>query len=346
MCISSKSPRILLVRLSAIGDVIHTLPVLCALRDRFADAAITWVVEERGAELLRGHRALSELIVLPRGWMKSPARVWRLRRRLRETAFDLVIDAQGLTKSAIVGWLSGTRRRIGFGRPWGRELSRWLNTERVDTNRPHAVDRNLELLRPLGIDAPPVRFDVPDDSRERQVAEEIIRQLGLERGFGVISPGAGWPSKLWPRERFAAVAGRLGQQWGLPTAVIWGGPEQREWAERIAAGSAGHARVAPAMTLMQLAALARRSRLFLSCDTGPLHLAAAVGTPCVGLYGPWPAEKHGPYGSQHIAVQKMRLEGSTWQRRHASTKYMEAIDIDTVCEACGRILSRQGTQAA
>lgn len=338
--------RILLVRLSAIGDVIHTLPVLCALRERFVDAAITWVVEERGAELLRGHRALSELIVLPRGWMKSPALVWRLRRRLRSAAFDLAIDAQGLTKSAIAAWLSGTRRRIGFGRPWGRELSRWFHTERVDTNRPHAVERMLELLRPLGIEAPPVRFDVPEGPPERQFADETIRHFGLERGFGVISPGAGWPSKLWPLDRFAAVAERLGQQWSLPTLVIWRSPEQRQWAEQIAVGSAGHTRVAPAMTLRQLAAISRRGRLFLGCDTGPLHLAAAVGTPCVGLYGPWPAEKHGPYGPQHIAVQKMCFEGSTRQRRHASAKYMEAIDAEAVCEACGRILSREGTQAA
>jgi heptosyltransferase I len=343
--VSTATPnRILLVRLSAIGDVIHTLPLACALGERFPQAHLTWVVEEPAAALLRGHAAIDELITLPRGWLKSPRMVRQLRRRLRSAPFDVAIDAQGLSKSAIVAWLSGTRRRIGFGDPWGREFSRWFNTERVDTQRPHVIDRNLELLHPLGIQSPPVRFDIPEHAADRAAAEEIIRLCGVPRRFAMMGPGAGWPSKLWPPARYAAVAQHVGRTWQLPTLVIWGNAMERAWAAQIATGSGGHAQVARAMTLTELAALMRRARLFVGSDSGPLHLAAAVGTPCVGLYGPWPAEKHGPYGPQHVVVQKMLFEGSTRQRRHAPAKYMEAIDVDSVCEACAKILRRENRE--
>ena len=343
---SELTPRILIVRLSAIGDVIHGMPLACALRERFPAAFLAWVVEERAAALLRGHDALDELITLPRGWLKSPRTVWRLRRRLRGLKFDTAIDAQGLTKAAIVAWLSGAGRRIGFGDPWGREFSPWLNTELVDTTAEHAVDRTLQLLLPLGIHSPAVRFRVPEHPADRAAAEETIRRGGLDGGFTLINPGAGWPSKLWPTDRYAAVAGHLGRNWGLPSLVIWAGQEERALAEQIVAGSAGHARLAPSTTLAQLAALARRCRLFIGSDTGPLHLAAAVGTPCVGLYGPWPAKRHGPYGPQHIALQKMFFEGPTRARRNAPPEFMQAIHVELVCGACDQILKRDGRYAA
>ena len=314
----AKSPRILIVRLSAIGDVIHGMPLACALRERFPQALITWVVEERAAELLRGHQALDELIVLPRGWLKSPPAIWRLRRRLRAAHFDVALEAQGLTKAAIAARLSGAKRRIGFGGCWGRELSPWLNTELVDASDLHAVRRNLALLEPLGILAPAVRFQVPQCAADARFAATMLEQLGLGDRFAIINVGAGWPSKLWPAARWAAVAAHLGRDWTLSSLVVWGNAEEHGRAEEVVEGSEGHARLAAKMTLGQLASLARRASIFLGSDTGPLHLAAAVGTPCVGLYGPWPAEKHGPYGPQHVVLQKMRLEGSTRQRRHCA----------------------------
>ena len=343
---SPKSPRILIVRLSAIGDVVHVTPVLNALRERFSQAFLAWVVEERAAAVLRGHKALDELISLPRGWLKSPGTVWRLRRRLRSMRPDITIDVQGLTKSAIVAWLSGARRRIGFGGYWGRELSTWVNSELVHTTARHAIDRNLQLLLPLGIESPTVCFQIPEEESEAAAAGQTIRRAGFEEGFSLINPGAGWPSKLWPSDRYAAVARHLGRTWGLPSMVLWNGEEERRCAEQIVAGSDGHAHLALPTTLRELAALARRARLIIGSDTGPLHLAVAVGTPCVGLYGPWPAERHGPYGPQNIAIQKMTFEGSTRQRRHASSKFMEAIGVESVCEACDLILERDASHTA
>lgn len=335
-----------MVRLSAIGDVIHTMPVACALRERFPRARLAWVVEQRAASLLQGHEAINDLIELPRGFLKSPPGVWRLRQRLRALRPDVAIDVQGLSKSALVARLSGAPRRIGFDRPAGREISLWLNNELVRPTATHVVDQYLELLRPLGVRQPTVRFQVPEMPSERETADQLVRQTGLEGGYAAMNAGAGWPSKRWPSERFASVARYLGESWHMPSLVLWSGGEERAWAEQIVAGSGGHARLAPPTNLRELAAVARRARLFVSSDTGPLHLAAAVGTPCVGLFGPWPAERNGPYGPKHLAIQKMRFDGPTRRRRTAAPIYMEAIDVASVCEACDKLLEREFIQAA
>ncbi len=339
-------PRILIVRLSAIGDVLHGLPVLNALRDAMPRARLGWLVEKRASTLLEGHSSLDDLMTLPRGWLKSPRELWRLRRRLRAFGPDVAIDLQGLAKSAIAARLSGARRRIGFGCEKGRELSTWLNNDLVRSTARHIIDCNLELLRPLGIERPAVRFSIPERPADAAWAEELLRREGLEGGYAVLNPGAGWPSKLWPADRYAAVAVWLAQARGLPTLAVWAGAQERSWAEQITAGSQGHARLAPPTSLLQLAAITRQAKLFVGSDTGPLHLAVALGTPCVGLFGPMPAERNGPYGPQHVAVQKAQFHGTSRQRRNAPASLMEAISPEDVCEACSEVLRRTAGQAA
>ena len=334
---TNQSPRILLVRLSAIGDVVQGMPVACALRAAFPKAHLAWCVQAAGGTLLEGHPALDEVIIVDRRWMKS-ARGWlALRKQLRDKKFDITIDSQSLNKSALIGWLSGARRRIGLGRPWGREFSRWLNNETVDTPPDcHMVKRNLKLLEPLGIDNPEVRFNVPTFAAAQKTIDAHLTSSGLDGPFALINVGAGWPSKLWPMDRFAEVARYLGTRHQLPVVVVWAGEEERQMAETVIAQSDGHARLAPPTSLQELAELARRASLFIGSDTGPLHLAAAIGTPCVGLYGPWPADLHGPYGSEHISIQKLRFDGPSHLRRRASSEYMNAIDVESVCEACDK----------
>lgn len=341
----SGPPRILIVRLSAIGDCIHTMPVLCALRDHYPEAFLSWVVEGRSGDLLREHKALDELVIVPRGWLKSPRLVWQLRQRLRTLKFDIAIDVQGLTKSAIVARLSGAPRRIGMTGVDGRELSPWLNNEHIEPQAHHIIDRNLELLRPLAIERPQVEFRIPRQIAAENRAAEIVIEAGLTGGFALINPGAGWPSKLWPTERFAAMARYLGHKRGLASLVVWAGADEQEMAVKIVAGSEGHARLAPATSLPALAALARRARLFLGSDTGPMHLAAAVDTPCVALFGPMPAERNGPYGARHVVVQKMCLQGSSRERRTAGPESMNAIEVADVVAACDGVLGRRAKAA-
>lgn len=332
-------PHFLIVRLSAIGDVLHGVPVLTALRAHFPKSRISWVVEGRAADLLRGHAALDHLIVAPRGWLKSPAQTWRLRCELNRYRPNVAVDLQCLARSALAAWLSGAPQRIGFAGPESRECSRWLHTMRVRPETTHVIHRNLELLRALGIDRPRVEFALPPYEQEVDTIHEFLSRERLH-SFAVINPGAGWPSKRWEMDRFAAVAAHLGRVHHLPSVVVWAGAEERSWAEQIVAGASGQAVLAPSTTLRELAALLRFACLFVGSDTGPLHLAAAVGTPCIALFGPVSAQRNGPYGPGHIALQRVLLQGPSRMRRSADNQAMCAISIADVVHACDRLLQR------
>lgn len=342
---SQKAPRVLISRLSAVGDCVHTLPLACALRDRFPEATIGWVVQPGAAPLLKNHPAIDHTIVVRKGWLRDRAELRRLRDRLEELRFDVAVDPQSLTKSAMAGWLSGARRRIGFTRPMGREFGPWINNVRIASVETHVVDRYLELLQPLGVVAPRVRFDVPIDPEAQASVEAFIRRAHLGCGFAVLNPGAGWDSKIWPAGRYAQLARRLGYVCNLPSVVAWAGKRERAWADEIVEGSGGNALAAPSTSLVELAELLRRCRMFVGSDTGPLHLAAAVGTECVALLGPTRPEVCGPYGEAHVTVQAYYQGGSSRRRRGKNNEAMRAIEVDTVFDASRRILDRHACQA-
>ena len=335
-----KSPRILIARLSAIGDCILTMPLLCALRAHFPDAHLAWVTEPGPASLLAGHRCLDELLVVRKGWLKSPRDVWQLRRRLRARKFDVTLDPQSLTKSAAVAWLSGARRRIGFAAPRGRELSVWLNNELQPPAARYLVDCQWDLLRALGVAATPVTFAVPvDAAATHHVAAWLSSELAADT-FALLHPGASWASKRWCPERFATVAAFLGARCSLRSLVAWAGDQERARAQQIVAESGGHAVLAPSTSLPELAAFLRRATLFVGSDSGPMHLSAAVGTPCVALFGPTRPEDCGPYGAGHVTVQEYYQTGTTRQRRQAANDALRAISAAQVCAACEQVLAR------
>jgi lipopolysaccharide heptosyltransferase I len=334
------APRVLITRLSALGDCVLTLPVLCALRQHWPDAFVAWVAEPGPASVLAGHGSLDELIVVPKGWLKSPRKLWNLRRRLRSLRFDIAVDPQSLTRSAMAAWLSGAPRRIGFAAPVGRELAPWLDNERRVAEHEHVVDRQLELLRPLGIEAPAVRFSIPENPAAEQTVSEFVAGNGLQAGFVALNPGATWDSRLWPVDRYAAVARFLGAELGLRSVAVWAGAREREWAREITAGAQGHTVFAPPTSVPELTSLLRRARLYVGSDTGPMHVAAAVGTPCVGLFGTTRPEQSGPYGPQHLTLQAYYQAGTSRERRRAPNDAMRAIEVPAVCTACARILTR------
>jgi len=340
------SPRFLITRLSAVGDCIHTMPLATALRERFPAAFIAWAVQQPTATLLSGHPAVDEIVRVDRRWMKSVRGMLQVRKRLKTLNIDTVLDPQGLTKSSLLGRLSGASRRIGFAAPHGRELSRSLNRELVTARKTHVVERYLELLRPLGAERPAVRFGVPIDDAATEVMQSFAREGHLGRRFAVVNPGAGWDSKLWPAVRFGKVARFLGEEFDVPTAVTWAGPREEKWAEQIVRAGAGHAVMAPPTTLPELAALCREARLFVGSDTGPLHLAAAVGTPCIALFGPTKPEICGPYGHEHISLQAYYQDGTCRQRRGAANDAMREISVEDVCRAAERMLGGGALRAA
>ena len=340
-----QSPRsIVIVKLSAIGDVLHGVPVAVAARRAFPDARIGWVVEGRAADVLAGHPAIDHLFRMPRGWLKSPAEVLSLRRQLRAFAADVAIDLQGLLKSGVATRLSGAKIRIGHARPASRELAWCVYSHPVATPLAHVVERNCDLLAPLGVTASMPEFDMPHWPVSRMRMQQWLHAQKLSAAPAIINPGAGWRSKLWPTERFAAVAHGLHRRDGLQTVVVWGGDAERAAAERIVEDSHGAALMAPQTTLQDLGELARLASVFISGDTGPLHLAAAVGTPCVGLFGPVPGSRNGPYGRGHACVEPPALLRPAWGDRKTDTLSMQGIEIADVLAATHTLLAR--SQAA
>lgn len=314
---------LLVLRLSALGDILHTLPAVEALRASFPSRPIGWVVERPYAELV-------ELIAPVDRVFTVATKRWRRGIVRRETVRDVreslgsvrsfarrgtSVDFQGLNKSAILGWLARASDRYGFDHSSIRERSAtvWTNRQvQVDASK-HVVEQNLELAAALG--ASPAH---PALSRLGRLAEDATGELGelVARHPVLLNPGAGHPSKLWPTERFAELARRLKSRTGTAPLVIWG-PSERVLAEEIAAN--GDATVAPETNLRQLAFLLQNARLLVAADTGPLHLAAAFGTRAVGLFGPTNPWRNGPYGQIDACVET-----------YSSDRTMESISVDAV----------------
>lgn len=335
------TPRVLLVRLSAVGDCVQTLPLAWAVRERFPQAELTWVVERPAAPLMALCPAIDRLVILPRGFALRPGVLWRLRLVLRKLRLHVTLDPQGLTKSGLVAWLSGAPRRIGLARPAAREINPWLQTERVAPQQAHRVWRYLELARPLGIEsvtaAVQPRFDLVIPPAVQQRMDEVLGRLVGAGPWVVLNPGAGWDSKRWPPLRYAQVAQHLGRR-GVRSVVVWAGHKEQTWAKAIVAGAGAAALLAPPTTLVELAAVLKRAGLFVGSDTGPLHLAAALGTPCVALFGASKGAECGPLGSQHLILQRAHDQSPGRKRPGADNWAMRQIEAAEVCAACDQLL--------
>ena len=208
--------------------------------------------------MLEGHPAVNELIRVPRRFWRSPREIRRMRQRLRQLDFDVAIDLQCLTKSAMTAWLSGARQRIGRSGAEGRELSRWFNNELVDAGGAHVIEQYLSMLKPLGISSPAVEFDIPERAADAEAADKFLRANGLVgHRFAVLNPGAGWPSKIWPAERYGQLAAYLSRKHGLRSIAAWGLPTETPLAEAIVTASDGKALLAPPTTMLELASLCR-----------------------------------------------------------------------------------------
>lgn len=324
---------LLILRLSALGDVIHTMPAIVALANSLRpQTRLSWVVEAPFAELVEAVAPLDGVFrVATRRWRRSPftrstrTEVRRLHRDLRAFARnEVTIDFQGLVKSAVLGFSSGARRRIGFARPALREAAASIfynERVQVDPNL-HVVEQNLILARAAGAVAarPPVA-DYSHFALDREhLLDEIVRTQPV-----VLLPGAGKPAKQWNIARFALLADRLRKLLGTTPIVAWG-PGEKSLAEEIA--KQGTAVIAPPTDLRQLAFLMRGARLVVGADTGPLHLADALGTPVIGLYGPTNPRRTGPYHQLARCVE-------TW----SSSGRMEDISVDMVFAKTREVLS-------
>jgi heptosyltransferase I len=306
--------RILIVRLGALGDVVHTVPAAAALRAALPDARIDWLVDAR-------HRPLVDLVTgvdRAQPLEGRAIRAWAdAVRRLREARYDVALDFQGLMKSAVLARASGARRVAGFSiwhlrektaRPFYSETDRSGGEEAAD---PHVIQKNLHLLEVLGIRTPRLEFPlarVPSPARD-----EILKAVG-DRPFALINPGAAWPNKRWPPSRFGEIAAFLRDVRGLASVVLWG-PGEEGLARAVVDASSGAARPAPPTEIADLVELSRSAALIVSGDTGPLHIAAAVGTPAIAVYGPTDPRRNGPWDARDAAISRFEHCGCHYRRR-------------------------------
>lgn len=300
--------RILLIKPSSLGDIVHTLPVLNLLRRRWPEAKIAWLIRDTFAGLIEGHPQLDEVITFNRArfaqWWFNPRAAFELfgfLRSLGRRNFDLVIDLQGLHRSGWLARLTHAPARVGFEN--ARELAPLFYTHHVPVKSmdQHAVDRYLSVAEALGCGREPVEFKFPIKPADRTHVESLLTGVGK---YAVFLPGTNWPTKRWPTQHFAALVEPLKAQRGL-TTVIAGGPDVLPIANEILASfpSGGLINVVGKTNLQQLVALLDGASLVIANDTGPMHIAAAMNKPLVTMFGPTNPVRTGPYGRADSVVR-------------------------------------------
>ncbi len=330
--------RVLIVRLGSIGDIVHAAPLVTNVRARVPGAEVDWVVEAALGDAVRLCDGVSRAVPFEtrsaggeRGWLGGV-------RRLRAARYDVAIDAQGLLKSALLARLSGARRVIGWARPWLREpAAAVFYGERVGAgDAVHVLDKNLALLRPLGIDRPSREVVLAAGPETAEVAQAAAR---AGHRFALINPGANWPNKRWPPDRFGELAARLRNTHGLATLVLWG-PGDEALADAVVAASQGAARRAPATSLRDIVHLARRAAVVVAGDTGPFHLACAAGATTVGIFGPTDPARNGSWRQGDEAISRFGACACHHQRACRAARWcLLDVGVDEVEAAVARRLA-------
>jgi heptosyltransferase I len=341
--------RLLVVRLGAMGDILHALPAVTALRQAHPSWTIDWVVEPRWRALLAAESSpgpgpaqplVDHLLLAPtKNWRKTPLsrqtgnEIKALRAELRTGKYNVTLDLQGAIRSAAVARLTGCRRRIGEAAPRER-AARWFFTERIPTHGAHVIEQDLELASAIAGDPlTPVAPRLPVDPAAEAWADTILPPEARPPTV-LISPGGGWGAKRWPSERYAIVAQGLIER-GYRVLVNVG-PGEEPLAEVIVRATCGGA-IPLACSLAQLIALTRRVTLVIAGDTGPLHLACALGRPVVGIYGPTDPSRNGPFGSR-FQVLRSPLSRRDHRRRTAPETGLLTIQPDAVLHAVDALL--------
>ncbi len=325
--------RICIIKPSALGDVVQTLPVLTAVRERFPRAHIAWVVNRSYAELLAGHPHLDEVIavdrVRARPWSWSFWRsVGELHETLRDGRFDLVLDIQGLLRSGLMTWATAAARRVGLGD--SREGSRLFYTDVVGVPEQitAAVDRYWEIAQALGASDRVKQFLVHTTDADREWAERQVKPLA---GLRVaVNPGARWATKRWPVEHFAEIAGRLRRESGAGLVIV-GGPEDVSAANQLAESLGDDCvNLAGKTTLKQLAAVLARVHFMVTNDSGPMHLAAALGTPVAALFTCTSPARARPHGDGHLVLSTNVWCAASYLKKCSRMACMDELTPDRV----------------
>lgn len=344
----SDSPRILIIRLSSLGDILHTLPAFSGLRASFPSAKIDWLSAKKSVSLLSAVRGINEIHVLDTGSLVKFPPDWsawnstnELVRRLRAQNYDYAIDFQGLLKTGFLAFLSGSRMRLGFSRDLVRERpAQWFYNRTL--TRPdkqfHVLELNRKLAGLTGGHIGPVPLDFAVREEDSARIDSLLTKESLT-DFVVINPGGGWPTKRWDPERYGFLAAKIQGKLGLRVAVTTG-PGEENYFSAIAENCSGSPVSHFPVSFLQLIPLLQRARMMIGGDTGPFHLACALGIPAVGIFGPTSPIRNGPWNAMDEVVAHT-LPCSYCYGRSCPTK-AECMDIgvDEVFEAVVRRLGK------
>lgn len=335
-----RAMKVLIVKLSSLGDVVHTLPVLNVLKEGFSNpdgpVEIDWLVEEAASGIITDHPMIDEVIVVKKGgWIDFLKDNYPTARRLKKKGYDMVLDFQGLLKSGVWVWFSGGKRRIGFSN--AREMSHIFLNEKLPAFDPdmHAVDRYMGLARyAVGgayDEATKFPLDVAEVTLDK--VREKLKESGVGDNFVTLLPGARWETKLWTVEGFSVLARSIKEKLSLDVVIAGSELDLPLTDEIREASGASAVNMAGRTTLMELAGLLRLSRFALSVDSGPMHIAAALGTPVVALFGATSPRRTGPYGKGHIVIEKGLSCSPCFLRKCPEPRCMEEIKANEVMEA-------------
>jgi len=341
--------NILIVKLSAIGDVIHTLPSLVALRRLYPDAHITWVVEEAAADLVKNHPYLDAVLISRRkSWSKDIQKgkilkpLFNLRsliKELRWRRYDLVIDFHGLFKSSIIVFFSRGKRKLGYDSL--QELSGLFLNEKIpeDMNR-HAVERYLDFPRYLGAKVDNVEFILPQNNDAEVKVQLLMSKYKLDdKKFIAINPVAYWKTKLWDNEKFAHLADLANNK--LKMKVVFTGSEKESIEGITSRMTTEGINLGGQTSLLDLAYLYKKAQMVITTDSGPMHLAAAVGTPVIALFGPTDPARTGPYGKGHTIIKSDLPCSPCFLKKCSTRKCMKDILPEQVFAAIGKKLMKE-----
>jgi ADP-heptose:LPS heptosyltransferase len=352
---------LLVVRLGAMGDILRTLPAVRLIRTGLPACRIVWIADDRWADLLQDHPDLNGAVRLPRReihglarnpllWGRLGRTAYRLRQGLRAEGFDVALDFHGNLRSGVVVLASGARVRIGYAGHQQKEGNRLFTTHRVSAGerRTSRIERNLDLVRALGVaDHPLPDAGLPERAGDAATAGEVVREaIGESRPYAVLNPGASalQAYKKPPAELLAAAAGALRAR-GIASLVVHG-PSERDDAVRCVDAARGAAVLAPPTGLPVLASVLRRARLFVGGDSGPLHLACAVGCPVVGIYGPTDPVVNAPWGVPYEVVSPPGRAYTGIKRIDRESGGFSGIRPETVAAAVTGLISRLGSESA
>jgi heptosyltransferase I len=330
-------PRFLVVRLSSLGDIVHTFSAVAGLRESFPRAEIFWLTHPRWQSLVESSHLATKIWAAE---TRSPSSIWALFRRIRQTRFSTAIDYQGLWKSAALPFFGGVPRRIGFSSKTIREFGvPILYTDRVQIMAEHIAEQNGELSLRAGARNGLAAVALSVSSIQEAFVMKLLRGLSIDR-YIVLNPGGGWRSKCWPTDRFGALCWKIRDSFGYRCIVNFG-PGEEDLVEQVKAASGNSEPVPYNGSLEQLMAILRNAACVVGCDTGPLHLAVALGTRTVALFGPTDPARNGPFRIKTNNGSKRKLDivlrdqsaVTTYKRRDQTDPSLMKIEVDEVLDA-------------